>query len=213
MPVAQYSHAHGCSITGGYVYRGSAVPAAKGRYFYGDYCSGTIWSLRLVGRCRAADQARAVHGQEPDLVRRGREPASSTPSPARARSTSSPPEASRSLRRRSRLHASTPIATPTVSISDVVPGCVPAADEVLVDLVRDGVERAGEDRDGGTLDRPQRGARRGWRTRVRCAILRRIRSQVPRPEDRLGIDENAKITAAQRTIGAHARKPLADTIR
>ena len=30
MPVAQYSHAHGCSITGGYVYRGSAVPAAKG---------------------------------------------------------------------------------------------------------------------------------------------------------------------------------------
>jgi len=48
-PVAQYSHRHGCSITGGYVYRGSAVPAAVGRYFYGDYCSGTIWSLRLVG--------------------------------------------------------------------------------------------------------------------------------------------------------------------
>ena len=48
-PVAQYSHQRGCSITGGYVYRGSAVPAAKGRYFYGDYCSGTVWSLRLVG--------------------------------------------------------------------------------------------------------------------------------------------------------------------
>ena len=48
LPVAQYSHARGCSITGGYVYRGSAVAAAKGRYFYGDYCSGTIWSLRLV---------------------------------------------------------------------------------------------------------------------------------------------------------------------
>ena len=48
---------------------------------------------------------------------------------------------------------------------------------------------------------------------LRCAILRRIRSQVPRPEDRLGIDENAKMTAAQRTIGAHARKPLVDTIR
>jgi hypothetical protein len=36
---------------------------------------------------------------------------------------------------------------------------------------------------------------------------------VPRPEDRLGTDENAKMTAAQRTIGAHARKALADTIR
>jgi glucose/arabinose dehydrogenase len=48
-PIAEYSHDHGCSITGGYVYRGSAVPAAKGRYFYGDYCSGTIWSLELVG--------------------------------------------------------------------------------------------------------------------------------------------------------------------
>jgi len=49
MPVAQYSHQRGCSITGGYVYRGSAVPAATGRYFYGDYCQGTIWSLKLVG--------------------------------------------------------------------------------------------------------------------------------------------------------------------
>ena len=47
-PVAQYSHSLGCSITGGYVYRGSAVPAAAGRYFYGDYCSGTVWSLKLV---------------------------------------------------------------------------------------------------------------------------------------------------------------------
>lgn len=52
-PVAQYSHAKGCSITGGYAYRGSAVPAAAGRYFYGDYCSGTVWSLKLVaGKAR-----------------------------------------------------------------------------------------------------------------------------------------------------------------
>jgi glucose/arabinose dehydrogenase len=44
-PVTQYSHAGGaCSVTGGYVYRGAAVPAAAGRYFFGDYCSGTIWS-------------------------------------------------------------------------------------------------------------------------------------------------------------------------
>ena len=39
-PVAEYSHADGgCSVTGGYVYRGSKVTAAAGRYFYGDYCS------------------------------------------------------------------------------------------------------------------------------------------------------------------------------
>jgi glucose/arabinose dehydrogenase len=48
-PVAQYSHDHGCSITGGYVYRGANVAAATGRYFYGDYCSGTIWSLKISG--------------------------------------------------------------------------------------------------------------------------------------------------------------------
>jgi glucose/arabinose dehydrogenase len=45
MPVAEYSHDHGCSVTGGFVYRGERIPAAQGRYFYGDYCSGTVWSL------------------------------------------------------------------------------------------------------------------------------------------------------------------------
>jgi glucose/arabinose dehydrogenase len=47
-PVQVYSHADdNCSVTGGYVYRGRAVSAAAGRYFYGDYCSGTVWSLRI----------------------------------------------------------------------------------------------------------------------------------------------------------------------
>ena len=47
MPVWVYSHNGGpCSVTGGYVYRGSAVPAARGRYFFGDYCSGQIWSFK-----------------------------------------------------------------------------------------------------------------------------------------------------------------------
>ena len=45
-PVAQYTHASGCSITGGYVYRGGQVPGLKGRYVYADFCSGRVWSLR-----------------------------------------------------------------------------------------------------------------------------------------------------------------------
>ncbi len=47
-PIVTYPHSQGCSISGGYVYRGKAVPSARGRYFYGDYCEGTIWSLRAV---------------------------------------------------------------------------------------------------------------------------------------------------------------------
>jgi Glucose / Sorbosone dehydrogenase len=57
-PVRVYSHNGGhCSVTGGYVYRGSAVPSARGRYFYGDYCTGEIWSLRISGG-RAVDNRR-----------------------------------------------------------------------------------------------------------------------------------------------------------
>ena len=48
-PVSEYSHADGCAVTGGYVYRGSALPEWQGVYFYGDYCSGNIWGLIHVG--------------------------------------------------------------------------------------------------------------------------------------------------------------------
>jgi glucose/arabinose dehydrogenase len=45
-PIHTYDHGSGrCSITGGYVYRGKSVPAAKGRYFFGDYCTGEVWSF------------------------------------------------------------------------------------------------------------------------------------------------------------------------
>ena len=47
MPVAQYGRGDGCSVTGGFVYRGKAVKAAVGRYFYGDYCTGNVWSLAI----------------------------------------------------------------------------------------------------------------------------------------------------------------------
>jgi glucose/arabinose dehydrogenase len=48
-PIAQYTHAAGCSVTGGFVYRGNSVPRLKGRYVFGDYCSGTIWSIPARG--------------------------------------------------------------------------------------------------------------------------------------------------------------------
>lgn len=45
-PVAQYAHgANGCSVTGGYVYRGTAVPTLTGRYVFADWCSGRVWAM------------------------------------------------------------------------------------------------------------------------------------------------------------------------
>lgn len=43
-PVLEYDHSGHCSVTGGYVYRGSTYPALQGTYFFGDYCSGAIWA-------------------------------------------------------------------------------------------------------------------------------------------------------------------------
>ena len=45
LPVFEYDHSFGCSITGGYVYRGAAYPELSGNYFFGDFCSGNIWRL------------------------------------------------------------------------------------------------------------------------------------------------------------------------
>jgi glucose/arabinose dehydrogenase len=49
LPLFEYSHSFGCSVTGGYRYRGSRYPRLAGTYFYGDFCSGTIWAARESG--------------------------------------------------------------------------------------------------------------------------------------------------------------------
>jgi glucose/arabinose dehydrogenase len=49
LPVAEYDHSQGCSVTGGYVYRGSRIPSAVGHYFFSDYCEGWVRSFRYDG--------------------------------------------------------------------------------------------------------------------------------------------------------------------
>lgn len=51
LPVAEYHHRaeQACSITGGYVYRGSRYPELRGWYFFGDYCSGQIYVMETPG--------------------------------------------------------------------------------------------------------------------------------------------------------------------
>jgi hypothetical protein len=47
-PLYEYGRAEGsCTVIGGYVYRGAARPAERGRYVFADYCSGITWSLRV----------------------------------------------------------------------------------------------------------------------------------------------------------------------
>jgi glucose/arabinose dehydrogenase len=55
LPVLDYTHGEGCSVTGGYVYRGNAIPALRGHYFYSDYCSHWVRSFRWVNG-QAADR-------------------------------------------------------------------------------------------------------------------------------------------------------------
>ena len=62
-PVAEYEHANGCSVTGGYVYRGEEQPAMQGIYFYGDYCSGRVWGTAPRAGKRPAGRRDRTAGQ------------------------------------------------------------------------------------------------------------------------------------------------------
>ena len=44
-PVAEYGHDAGCSVIGGVVYRGDAIPSLRSDYLFSDYCSGTLWAI------------------------------------------------------------------------------------------------------------------------------------------------------------------------
>ena len=64
-PIFEYDHGEGCSVTGGYVYRGKAVTALVGRYIFTDYCSATVWATT-----RSSDGAfkTEVIGEAPEGV-------------------------------------------------------------------------------------------------------------------------------------------------
>ena len=67
-PVMEYAHPEGCSIIGGYVYRGEAIPALNGFYFYSDYCSAFLRAFRYrAGKIEAtvdlSDSIRFIGGK------------------------------------------------------------------------------------------------------------------------------------------------------
>jgi glucose/arabinose dehydrogenase len=49
LPLLRYDHTKGCSVIGGYVYRGAEIPSIEGQYFYGDFCQGWVQSIRAEG--------------------------------------------------------------------------------------------------------------------------------------------------------------------
>ncbi len=67
LPVTAYDHGDGCSITGGYVYRGCAIPELYGTYFYGDYCTDQIWSFRWNGANGTTDSTNWTAAFDPPV--------------------------------------------------------------------------------------------------------------------------------------------------
>lgn len=65
LPVTEFDHGDGCSVTGGFVYRGSAIPDLRGTYLYSDYCSGFVRSFRFANG-RAEGERRLPELEPPD---------------------------------------------------------------------------------------------------------------------------------------------------
>jgi len=66
-PSFVYAHTYGnCGVIGGYVYRGKRVPAARGRYFFGDLCTGSVWTL-TVGKAGRLSHFAGAGARVPNL--------------------------------------------------------------------------------------------------------------------------------------------------
>ncbi len=79
-PVLEYSHGRACAVTGGYVVRDQRLGGARGRYLYADFCAGTLRSLRPdQAEATATTPRSALDLPNPELVRRGRTAASTSP--------------------------------------------------------------------------------------------------------------------------------------
>jgi glucose/arabinose dehydrogenase len=72
-PVATYTHDQGCSVTGGLIYRGTALPDMGERYVLGDFCTGALWTLRAAPRGAVRD-ARREAARVPQLTHIGTDP-------------------------------------------------------------------------------------------------------------------------------------------
>jgi len=70
LPVLEYEHNPHCSITGGYVYRGSALPQLQGAYVFGDFCSGILWAASRQGN---GFNVRNIDGTLPNLITFGQD--------------------------------------------------------------------------------------------------------------------------------------------
>ena len=74
LPALEYTHDDGCSVTGGLVYRGAAIPSLVGHYLYADYCAGWIRSFRYDGTA-ATDQRELVAGGAGNILSFGQDAA------------------------------------------------------------------------------------------------------------------------------------------
>ena len=59
LPLAEYGHDQGCSVTGGYVSRGGSIDGLRGWYLFGDYCSGLLFGIRSDAEAPADGSALA----------------------------------------------------------------------------------------------------------------------------------------------------------